>query len=196
MKNLLIILSVLIANLVSAQTGTATLNGSASSDSDGTISAYLWTKISGPSCTITSPNSAITTVTGLVVGVYKFELKVTDNNNPGATDRDTMQITVLAGNKAPNANAGPDQTIQLPGATALLNGSGNDPEGGLLTYNWTKVSGAGNQTIVSPNTAQTQVTGFNKEGTYIFRLTVTDSAGATGTDDVNIFVIKKGRGRA
>src|ERR1019366_3246245 len=36
--------------------------------------------------------SAATSVTGMVQGVYQFQLKVTDNN--GATDLDTLQITV------------------------------------------------------------------------------------------------------
>ena len=50
-----------------------------------------WTKISGPTAgTITNPNSATTTVTGMVQGVYSFELRVTDNN--GAFGRDTMQV--------------------------------------------------------------------------------------------------------
>lgn len=72
-----------------------TVNGSGSSDPDGTITTYLWTKISGPSnFTITNPNSVSTTITGLVQGVYVFRLTVTDNN--GAQDSDDMQVTVNA----------------------------------------------------------------------------------------------------
>ena len=41
---------------------------------------YPWTKISGPSSyTIVDPTSAVTNITGLVQGVYQFQLKVTDN---------------------------------------------------------------------------------------------------------------------
>jgi parallel beta-helix repeat protein len=62
-------------------------------DPDGTISAYNWTQISGPSSgIITYPTSAATTVTALVAGIYKFQLKVTDNL--GATGLDTVQVTV------------------------------------------------------------------------------------------------------
>jgi hypothetical protein len=69
------------------------LSGSGT-DTDGTISSYSWTKISGGTATITSPTSASTTITGLVAGTYVFQLQVTDNN--GATATDTVQITVNA----------------------------------------------------------------------------------------------------
>ncbi|HZJ60074.1 MAG TPA: hypothetical protein VFD24_07340 [Chitinophagaceae bacterium] len=56
---------------------------------------YQWRKISGPSqFRIVSPHSAVTDVTNLVEGVYKFELKVT--NNLGLSSRDTMTLTVNA----------------------------------------------------------------------------------------------------
>ena len=83
-------------------------------DPDGIIVGYLWTKISGPtSYNIVNASSPITDVTGLVEGVYQYQLKVTDNN--GATGLNTVQITVNAtANISPVANAGLDQTITLP----------------------------------------------------------------------------------
>lgn len=57
------------------------LNGSASSDADG-IASYQWTQLSGPNAaTIVSPMSSYTDVTGLIEGVYEFELEVTDSRN-------------------------------------------------------------------------------------------------------------------
>jgi hypothetical protein len=62
-------------------TNSVTLSGSGK-DSDGTISSYEWSKISGPSSgSIDNQNSANTTVSNLVEGVYQFELKVNDNNS-------------------------------------------------------------------------------------------------------------------
>jgi hypothetical protein len=91
---------------------TTTLSGSGT-DQDGTIASYQWRKISGPAGgLITNPAAAVTTVTGLTPGVYLYELTVTDNQ--GATGADTVQITVIAGNIKPKANAGPDQIITLP----------------------------------------------------------------------------------
>jgi len=69
------------------------LDGSNSSDPDGMISSYLWTKISGPSSfTILKPTDSITRVKTLVVGTYQFELKVTDADN--LFSKDTMWVNV------------------------------------------------------------------------------------------------------
>jgi hypothetical protein len=69
-----------------------TLDGSTSFDTDGTIAVYIWTKISGPSVNIISPNSAITKITDLKPGTYVFELKVIDNQ--GASNTKNVTITV------------------------------------------------------------------------------------------------------
>src|SRR6185295_5747036 len=69
------------------------LTGSGS-DSDGTISSYLWTKVSGPAAfSIVTANQPQTLVNNLVQGTYQFELKVTDNQ--GASKADTVFVTVL-----------------------------------------------------------------------------------------------------
>ncbi|MGN6532526.1 MAG: PA14 domain-containing protein, partial [Ginsengibacter sp.] len=81
---------------ISLPTSTASLAGSGSV-SGGTISSYNWTQISGPtSANIANPNSASSSVTGLVQGVYVFQLKVTDNNNNSNTAN--VQVTVSANN--------------------------------------------------------------------------------------------------
>jgi hypothetical protein len=68
-------------------------DGSASSDPDGIIVSYLWTRIDGPTqYTIVSPNQPRTEIKNLVLGTYRFELKVTDN--AGLIDRDTVTINV------------------------------------------------------------------------------------------------------
>ena len=98
--------------MITLPTNTTSLAGSAT-DPDGTISAFLWTKISGPSAyKIVNAASPLTDVTGLVQGVYQFELKVTDNS--GALAKDTMTITVNNSNMAPVANAGDDLTVTSP----------------------------------------------------------------------------------
>ena len=162
-------------------TNTTTLTGSGT-DTDGTITAYLWTKISGQG-TITSTSSATTTITGLSsIGSSTFQLQVTDNS--GATALDTVLVTVnAAGNASPTANAGIDQTITLPTSQVTLSGSGTDADGTIASYAWTKLSGSG--TITTPSSASTTVTGLTA-GTSTFQLTVTDNGGATGTDTVVI----------
>ncbi|WP_066401753.1 malectin domain-containing carbohydrate-binding protein [Flavisolibacter tropicus] len=92
-------------------------------------------------------------------------------------------------NQPPTANAGNDQTITLPSNSVTLNGSGNDPGGAITAYSWQKLSGPAQGTIASPGSASTNVTGL-VQGTYVFRLTVTDNGNpaATGFDDVTITV--------
>jgi len=168
---------------ITLPTSSVTLNGSGS-DPDGTITAYAWTKISGPtSFTIASPASATTNITGLVQGTYTFRLTVTDNG--GLTASDDVVITVNpAPNQAPTANAGTDKTITLPTSSVTMNGSGSDSDGTITTYAWTKISGPTSFTIASPASATTNITGL-VQGAYTFRLTVTDNGGLTaspGTD--------------
>jgi hypothetical protein len=87
-----------IDQTITLPTSQVTLSGTAT-DSDGTISTYAWTKLTGTGGTITSPSSASTTVTGLTAGTYTFRLLATDND--GATDADTIQVSVSA---APSVN--------------------------------------------------------------------------------------------
>ena len=171
---------------ITLPTSTVSLSGSGS-DADGTISSYAWTKISGPSSyAIADASSAVTDVTGLVQGVYQFQLTVTDNN--GATGTDVMQVTVnTASNQAPTADAGSNKTITLPTSTVNLSGSGSDADGTISSYAWTKISGPSSYTIADTSSAVTEVTGL-VQGVYQFQLTVTDNDGATGTDVMQVTV--------
>jgi hypothetical protein len=176
---------------ITLPTSSVTLNGSASSDPDGTIVSYAWSKISGPSSSIIANASNVTTaVNNLVQGTYLFRLVVTDNS--GATSDDTVMVTVNAAPPPPNvppvANAGPDQTITLPVNSVTLNGTASsDADGTITSYAWSKVSGPGLFSIGNPNAATTPVTSLI-QGTYLFRLVVTDNNGATDADTIVVNV--------
>lgn len=153
-------------------------------DIDGRIITYSWTQVSGPSTgTIVSAASRITDIQDLVFGTYVFRLTATDNL--GATGTDDVTIHVFA-NHPPVAVAGSPQSISLPLNIVSLNGSGSDIDGNPITFSWSQVSG-GSATITNPTSASTTVTGL-VQGTYKFRLTVTDDSTATGTDDVVVMV--------
>jgi PKD domain/Galactose oxidase, central domain len=84
------------------------LDGGTSTDPDGTITFYKWAKIGGPvSANINKPDSSKTIIKNLVMGVYQFELTVTDNGGLSAKDR--VQVTVDASiqcdNNRPQINA-------------------------------------------------------------------------------------------
>lgn len=158
-------------------------------DSDGTISTFLWTQTAGPNtATISTPNAAATTMSGMIEGVYTFNLRVTDDD--GATDNDLVIVTVLPPppNSLPVPSAGSDITITLPTNTATLNGSGTDSDGTISTYAWIQTSGPNTATIQSPASASTNLSGL-VEGNYVFTLTVTDDDGGQGSDQVLVKVL-------
>ena len=176
---------------ITLPTNSTTLNGTASSDPDGTISTYAWSYISGPATfTLNNASSATASLTNLVQGVYSFLLQVTDN--AGASAADTVLVTVNAAppppNQPPVANAGIDIVITLPVSSTNLNGSASyDPDGSISTYSWNKISGTGATTILNPNTSTPTVIGLTA-GQYVFELTVTDNNGAQATDQVMVTV--------
>ncbi len=165
-------------------TNSTTLNGSGS-DTDGSISSYLWTKQSGPAATLTNASSNVLSLSGLVQGTYVFRLTVTDNNS--ATGSATMTLSVQAANVAPTANAGSSKTITLPVNSTTLNGSGVDSDGSISSYLWEKLSG-GAATLSGSSTAILSLSNLDV-GSYVFRLTVTDNSGATGNSQTNVTVL-------
>jgi pimeloyl-ACP methyl ester carboxylesterase len=69
--------------------------GTKSTDADGWITGFKWTKISGPtSYTIVSPTANLTKLTNLVAGTYVFRVTVTDNK--GGTDYDDVKVTITS----------------------------------------------------------------------------------------------------
>jgi hypothetical protein len=69
----------------------------------------------------------------------------------------------------------------------MLNGSGNDPDGSVASYQWTKISGPSSYIINSASQAQTSI-GNLTQGVYQFELRVTDNVGAIGRDTVIVTV--------
>ena len=142
--------------------------------------------MSGPGpVTFGTPNAAVTTAQLSTIGTYVLRLTASDSQYSVS---DEVSVTLTAANQAPTVNAGADQTTILS-AGAQLNGSVSDdglPVGGNLTTTWSKVSGPGTVTFMN---ASVTVTGanFSATGTYVLRLTASDSA-LSASDDVTITV--------
>ena len=163
------------------------LDGRSSADTDGRIMSYRWAYVSGPANFILNdPAAALTSLSGLVEGVYVFRLTVTDDN--GAAHADDVTITVLPPNQPPVAEAGNSIVMTLPTNATTLDGRVSyDPDGSIIRWQWTLISGPAAPVIVNPNAAVTAVNNLI-QGTYSFRLTVTDDAGATDSDEVQVIV--------
>ncbi len=161
-----------------------TLDGSLSSDPEGTPLQFSWKTESGPKKPIlATPTNVQTQVTDLVPGEYKFSLTVKDVE--GKTGFDTVNIVVKApDNKAPIAVAGPDQFTQS--TIIQLDGSqSKDPEGKALRFEWKLLSNQTGVLIARPTEAKTQVSGLFR-GVYLFELTVTDPEGLFSKDTVQV----------
>ena len=174
---------------------TVTLNGTASSDPDGTIASYAWTQTAGtPTVTLTSGTTSQPTFpapTVAAAAALTFSLVVTDNR--GATSpAATVNVTVNPDlNVAPTANAGTNQTV-TSGVTVTLNGSAsNDPDGSIASYAWTQTAGTPAVTLANGVTAQPTFVAptVAAASTLTFSLVVTDNLGATSpASTVNVTV--------
>ena len=146
-------------------------------DADGTVVAYHWRQISGPSvATFSSFEVAAPTISALVVGSYVFSLVVTDDQGANSVASQAT-ITVFSANQTPVANAGTAQTIVLPTTSVKLSGTGTDADGTVVAYRWQQVSGPGTARFSSATVAAPTVTSL-VAGSYVFSLVVTDNQGA------------------
>jgi len=156
-----------------------TLDGSGSTDADGTIASWSWSENS------VEFGTGETLVIAFDTGVHTVTLTVTDHL--GATGIDQVVITVVptTGNLPPIADAGPDQTVldaDRSGSEAVtLDGSGStDLDGTIASWTWSE-SGA------EIGTGETLNTEFDV-GFYTVVLTVTDDQGDTDENAVVIDV--------
>ncbi|MFA5326307.1 MAG: PKD domain-containing protein [Prolixibacteraceae bacterium] len=184
-----IIFSPLVVNL-------SQLDSNGSVDPDGTIVSFNWSLSSGPTggAVINTPDKPVTTVSFAQVGIYVFQLTVTDDK--GATASATATVTVNASTNQPpvaSAVAVPTSVVMIPGqaTTAQLDGSNSsDPNGNIKSFQWSLVSTSGGAQIVSPNAAKTVVQ-FTQAGTFKFDLTVTDDAGLAGSASASVTVTQE-----
>jgi hypothetical protein len=169
-----------------------TLDGSTSSDPDGTINSYLWELQSGPEAKIENPTAIKTNISLSAEGTYVFKLTVTDND--GASSSATVSVTVLPLANVPpvaSAFAKPDKlTISAngTGTSQLIGSNSTDSDGKIVSYNWSLSSGpTSGSVIINPDSETTMVT-FTQSGTYVFKLVVKDDKGATDTTTVSVTV--------
>ncbi len=110
----------------------------------------------------------------------------------------TVEEMVVAGpaalNTTPAARAGNDQTAVEGALVTMDGGASSDADGDALTYTWTLVSSSAGAPAVALSTEPAPATparptfATTDQGTYTFRLTVTDGKGGTHSDDVVVTV--------
>jgi len=174
-------------------------NGSNSSDSDGSITSYVWDFKDGE-----TGNGETISHTFSSIGSYNVELTVTDDK--GATDSTTKTITVTETlNQSPTASFTADPTSGVAPLEVSFNGSNSsdsadptsgvaplevsfngsnssDSDGSITSYVWDFKDG-------ETGTGETINHTFSSSGNYNVKLTVTDDKGATDSITKTIEVI-------
>lgn len=154
---------------------TCSFDGSASRDSDGTITNYAWSF--GDGTTLAGATTA-----GLVSHVYasggKYTVTLTVTDNGGATNAQSQ--TVIA-NAPPVASF----TFSCTGLTCSFNGSGSrDSDGTIMNYAWNFGDGA-------TGSGATVIHKYPAPNTYVVTLTVADNGGATNIKSNSVTVPQK-----
>ena len=190
-----------------AEGSPVTLDGSASFDVDTDPITYAWVQVSGPTVTLSGPNTIKPTFAAPVLGsggapgvVATLVFKLTVNDGfpkdapaPGfsfADVEDTVTVEITNTNNPPTANADVDQTVNENSAVTLNGSASADPDTDSLTFSWQQIAGT---TVVlngSDTAAPTLSTPFVNPGggDLTFQLTVNDGYGGTTTDTVVIHV--------
>ena len=146
-----------------------------------------WSRTSGPgTVTFANANALNTTASFSAAGSYVLRLTASDSVLSAFDD---LTVTVSAANQAPTVNAGADRGVTLPNSVSL---TGTATDDGLpnppatVTTTWSRVSGPGTVTFANANALSTAAS-FSTAGSYVLRLTASDSA-LSSTDDVIVTV--------
>lgn len=168
------------------------LNGSASSDSDGSIASYAWVQTSGTAVTLTGADTATPSFTAPTSGAtLVFALTVTDNEGASATDSVTVTVNQPAPppstNLPPVAKAKARKTAR-PRSVVILDGwRSYDPDGRIVKFHWVQTGGP-HVRLFAANWPWAAFVAPRMEGSLTFELTVTDNDGASSSDSVTITV--------
>ncbi len=160
-----------------------TLNGSENTRRTGLT--WKWEQLPGGPRVNLDSLAASTTGFTAPNGAALLKFRLTATNSRGVQDSDDVTVTVQ--NRAPEAEAGPNQSVGI-NSLVELSGSGSDPDqDDTLTYLWTRWRGP--TVRLYDHTAP--VTSFNspsEPANLWFRLTVMDNHGASSDDRVKIAV--------
>jgi PKD repeat protein len=149
------------------------VNGSASTDPDGSIATYSWNWGDG-----TAADSGVTATHSYAsAGNWTVILTVTDNLGLTSTASQVVTTTTPPANQPPIASF----SSTVTNLSVAFNASGSsDPDGTVASYSWNWGDGTPAGSGVSPTHAYTAA------GTYLVSLTVTDNNGASTTTSSNM----------
>jgi len=149
-----------------------TFDGSGSSDNVGIVS-YQWNFGDGG-----TGNGITVSHTYSTPGTYTVTLTVDDAAGNGPVND---ILTVIVDTTPPIAEAGPDQT-ENAGISVTFDGSGSSDNIGVVSYQWDFGDGSVGSGITVNHI-------YFEPSTYTVTLTVTDGAGLTGNDTLEVTIL-------
>ena len=172
------------------------LDGSASTDPDGSIVTYQWTQIGGPAVTINNANAAVANFASNAAEdqtPLTFQLTVTDNDGL----MDTASVAVIVKNTEPLAFMTPSYQQVFVGQGIAADGLGSSDLDGLppldrpptLNYVWNLADNFGTPVNFNRSPAGDNIsfTVPNSGDFYVARLWVIDSENAVSAMDFGLF---------
>jgi len=169
-----------VANANGPDTGTVgvvvSFDGSASSDPDGSITAYNWDFGDGGTGTGPTPGHTYASE-----GPFEVTLTVTDNNGETGTDTTSVTIGPADANLPPVADIGGPYNGTMGVSVSFDGSASHDPDGTIAAYDWDFGDGG---TAAGPTPVHT----YTQDGTYEVTLVVTDNEDATDSATMTIVI--------
>lgn len=184
--------SVAGADFSQVESTQVSLDGTGSSDSDGSIASYTWSQTGGtPTVTLNNSSSATATFTAPEVSAdtpLTFDLTVVDND--GASSSDTLVVTIT--NDQPPIAQAPTDFEAVESSEVILDGSSSTDDVAITSYLWSQTSGPSvtlsNETTATTSFLAPEITN-GQSIDLSFELMVEDVNGENSTDSVNVTII-------
>ncbi|KAK3763053.1 hypothetical protein RRG08_014841 [Elysia crispata] len=161
---------------------------------EGETYTYEWTPVTLPknaeTATMNGKNTDTLKLSNLIAGLYVLKIKVTGENKFGEALINVSVLPPARQNQPPTAIINPKtQEVNYPNS-AILDGSDSTDDDKIVTWKWEEVSGPLQDHDLNSEGQMLNLKDM-APGNYTFRLTVTDSDGATNSTSANVTIKKE-----